>query len=880
MSRAVSPGAVLFAVVLAGALVLMPASGFAQNTCEAALRTASDLFNQGKFEAARQAALPCLDARPTRVERSRTLALLARIFLVQDDLPAAEATVGRLLASDPDFQADIFDSPRFIRMLTAVRGRSSTPTVTSVSKAKEPLAEAPATVAVITGADIERRGYTDLEAVLRDLPGFDFSRRAGASYSNIYQRGYRSIETNRTMLLIDGVEDNDLASSTAWLSRQFPLSNIDRIEIVYGPASTMYGANAFAGVINVVTKQPEQIVAEGKRLGGDARMLVSNNANALDGVVAGQNAAGNLRWSLAARRYTGDDLPGLDNEPQWDFDPATYDAIDYTRVGALNPTSAAAIANVRAKYTEAQLAPFFTVVTDAAGNWTAIRLTPEGAARARALDKSAYEQTVGGQRIAPGSPVDDWMLDFKVSTSNTLFGVQRWRTREAGSVPLVDTFAASGRNGFLWTPEHLSVYMKNFARYLDDKVQMQLSTQFNQHSLDGTDSANIFLQNYQLGSLQVNDLVAGQAPRWNPQYNYRLNNRLRSELNLFYERSERLNIVGGLEARYSSVGANNITSATAPADETGATPAGVLGGNQIGSRDLGLYAQASWRARPMLKLVAGGRVDNNTIRQNGGYGTVFNPRLAGVYTRQRKVFKVMYAEAFQDAPNFQKYQTAPGIRELSNPGLKPEKVKNFEASASWEPRPTLAFQLVGYRSKYSGIVQEVSNIPCPQIPGCTTTNQFRNVGRLAIKGLQADARWTPDSYRFQANYTFTSPRDPDRDQRVGDIAGHRLNFLGGTRLFRDRLDTELRVNGVLGRKTGAGTTVNNNPFPKIADYFIVSAAFTYRRLVPGVDLQFSVENLFNQDYWDPSLRNPGGFPIAARIPQPGTTAFLRLRVTR
>ena len=880
MKRARPAAAAWFAVALAGALFLAPASSFAQDTCEASLRTASDLFNQGKFEAARQAALPCLDARPTRVERSRTLALLARIFLVQDDLPAAEATLGRLLSADPDFQPDIFDSPRFMRLVTLVKGRSSTPTVTSVSKAKEPLAEAPATVSVITGADIERRGYTDLEAVLRDLAGFDFSRRAGASYSNIYQRGYRSIETNRTMLLIDGVEDNDLASSTAWLSRQFPLSNIDRIEVVYGPASTMYGANAFAGVINVVTKQPEQIVAEGKKLGGDARLLVSNNANAIDGVVAGQNAAGNLRWSLAARRYAGDDLPGLDREPQWDFDPAFYDAIDYTRTAGLNPTAATAIANVRARYTEAQLAPFFRVTTDAAGNWTAITLTPEGVARARALDKSAYEQTVGGQRIAPGSPVDDWMLDFKVATSNTLFGVQRWRTREAGSVPLVDTFAASGRNGFLWTPEHLSVYMKNFARYLDDKLQMQLSTQFNQHSLDGTDSANIFLQNYQLGNLLVNDLVAGQAPRWNHQYNYRLNNRLRSELNLFYERSERLNIVGGLEARYSSVGANNITSATAPADETGATPAGVLGGNQIGSRDLGLYAQASWRARPMLKLVAGGRVDNNTIRQNGGYGTVFNPRLAGVFTRQRKVFKVMYSEAFQDAPNFQKYQTAPGIRELSNPGLKPEKVKNFEASASWEPRPALAFQLVGYRSKYSGIVQEVSGIPCTQIPGCTTTNQFRNVGRLEIKGLQADARWTPESFRLQANYTFTSPQDPDRDQRVGDIASHRLNVLGGRRFFSDRLDTEMRINGVLGRKTGAGTTVFNNPFTKIADYFIVSGAVTYRRLVPGVDLQFSVENLFNQDYWDPSLRNPSGFPIAPQIPQPGTTAFLRLRVTR
>ena len=80
--------------------------------------------------------------------------------------------------------------------------------------------------------------------------------------------------------------------------------------------------------------------------------------------------------------------------------------------------------------------------------------------------------------------------------------------------------------------------------------------------------------------------------------------------------------------------------------------------------------------------------------------------------------------------------------------------------------------------------------------------------------------------------------------------------------------------------TGAATTVSNNPFPKIADYFIVSTAFTYRRLVPGVDLQLSIENLLNQDYWDPSLRNPSGFPIAAQMHQPGATAFLRFRVTR
>ena len=311
---------------------------------------------------------------------------------------------------------------------------------------------------------------------------------------------------------------------------------------------------------------------------------------------------------MAARRYKGDDLAGLDKHTQWDFDPAAYDAVDYSKVTGLNPTSATTLAALKAKYTEAQLAPYFTVTTDAAGNWTSVKLTAEGAARARALDKSAYTQVVGGKKIGPGNPVDDWMSTSR-SRPRTRSSACSAGGQESGSVPLVDTFAASGTNGMLWTPEHLAIYMKNFARYLDDKLSMQLSTQSNQHSLDGTDSDNVFLQNYQLGNLQVGDLVAGTPPRWSPQYNYRANSRLRSELNLFYQHSETMNIVGGVEARYSSIGANNITSATAPADETGAAPTGVLGGNQIRAATSARMPRDVARA-PSLKLVAGGRVDN------------------------------------------------------------------------------------------------------------------------------------------------------------------------------------------------------------------------------------------------------------------------------
>ena len=77
-----------------------------------------------------------------------------------------------------------------------------------------------------------------------------------------------------------------------------------------------------------------------------------------------------------------------------------------------------------------------------------------------------------------------------------------------------------------------------------------------------------------------------------------------------------------------------------------------------------------------------------------------------------------------------------------------------------------------------------------------------------------------------------------------------------------------------------GTTVNLNPYREMPDYAILGGAITYRRVVPGIDVQLSFENLFDGLYYDPSLRNPSGFPIAARIPQPGRAVYLQLRASR
>lgn len=857
---------------------LIPAGTSAQDTCELSLPNAAAAYEQGRFDAARDAVGECLKGRPRRAESVQAFALLVKIHLAVDDLPAAEAALAKLLDAEAEFEPDLFDPPRFVHLVSEARSRRQTPVVTSVSKSRESLLEAPATVVVVTAEEIERRGYLDLEAVLHDLPGLDFSKRAGASYANIYQRGYRSIETNRTLLLVDGVEDNDLASSTAWISRQLALSNIDRIEVIYGPASTMYGANAFAGVINVITKDPK--AAEGRTLAFDGRIGAGSwDTRYLDATVGGRTSSGSLRWSLAARRYRSDDFDHLRAYEEWDYDPAFYDSVDYRAKSSLNVASPVAARAILDKYSPEVVSRYFDVVTNDEGEAVALNLNASGDARARQLDQLAFGQNVGGSPVQFSCPVDDWQIYGKLQISNFAFGVQHYRQEEASHVPLVDTFAATGRNGFLWTPEHTFLYVKYQGRFLEDKLSLTSFTQYKKHDLDGSDSANVFLSNYALGALGAADLIEEREPSWPATFSYRSNSQLRTELNAFYDHSERFSVVGGAELRFSSIGARNVSSSTPPASETGSVSDEIAGGNQIASRDLGAYAQASFRPWAKLKLVAGGRLDHNKIRETGGFGSVFNTRLAAVYRWRGLVFKGIYSEAFQDVPNFQRFETVPGVRELDNPDLAPEAVSNFELSAGWRPRQNLALELVSYWANYEGIVEEVSGVPCPEDLGCETTNQFQNVGRLDIRGIQATADWAHGDHRLAANYTYADPFDPGRGVRVGDIASHRVNLLGSLSLGR-KLDLDLRLNWVAGRKTGRGTTVDRNPYDEIADYAVVHLAASYRRLLPGLDLQLVVNNLFDGEYFDPALRNPSGFPIAARVPQPGRTFFLRLRASR
>jgi len=140
--------------------------------------------------------------------------------------------------------------------------------VTTATRVATKATLAPATVDVITAEDIQNRGYMNLEEVLHDLPGFSFDRGYGEEWSTIFMRGFRTNNSDHFLLMIDGIVENDLWKSNAWIANQYPLSNIERIEVTYGPASALYGPNASGGIINLITKTGEQQSGGTVQLGG------------------------------------------------------------------------------------------------------------------------------------------------------------------------------------------------------------------------------------------------------------------------------------------------------------------------------------------------------------------------------------------------------------------------------------------------------------------------------------------------------------------------------------------------------------------------------------------------------------------------------------
>ncbi|MBI2834125.1 MAG: TonB-dependent receptor [Acidobacteria bacterium] len=172
--------------------------------------------------------------------------------------------------------------------------------VYAASRYNQLISEAPSSITIITAEEIRRSGYRTLADALRNVTGFYTTYDRNYEYVGV--RGFSSLGdyNTRILVLVDGHRLNDNVYDTAPIGTDFilDLDLVDRIEIVRGPSSAVYGTSAFFGVVNVVTRGARSL--HGLRVGGSFASFSGGDALISYGRPAGERAG----FLLSASTHT------------------------------------------------------------------------------------------------------------------------------------------------------------------------------------------------------------------------------------------------------------------------------------------------------------------------------------------------------------------------------------------------------------------------------------------------------------------------------------------------------------------------------------------------------------------------------------------------
>jgi outer membrane receptor protein involved in Fe transport len=172
------------------------------------------------------------------------------------------------------------------------------PSVFTASKYEQKVTAAPSTVSIITAAEIRKYGYRTLADILRSVRGFHTTYDRQTTYLGVRGFGRPGDFNTRILLLLDGTRFNNNIFDTAPIGNDFILDVdlIDRVEVVRGPGSSLYGSNAFFAVINIITRRGRDLqgaevsasaashdtyrgrLSYGKRYPGGLELLLSGTA--------------------------------------------------------------------------------------------------------------------------------------------------------------------------------------------------------------------------------------------------------------------------------------------------------------------------------------------------------------------------------------------------------------------------------------------------------------------------------------------------------------------------------------------------------------------------------------------------------------------------
>lgn len=768
--------------------------------------------------------------------------------------------------------------------------------VAIVSKKEERVQDAPATIYVVGDKEIKERGYMFLHDLLRDVPGFDFINDLGTYGMMAIQRGVDTPENNKTLIFIDGIPTNNPSQGVSYMSYQFALHNVKRVEILWGPASALYGANAFSGIINIVTKTADDLEAEGK--------LGHVSAGTIIPRVSQSAAPAGMYFDFLLGGKMWEDTDAAKVTVSGHYIRSDYGP-DYGRRHSVQPGGAALteyyVPNIGAMPIlgdyNAQIRFDYKGLTLGARAWYI--MSKQGGFAS--YNASAVDLAYWGFQGQDVYAKYNHKFSQVVSTfSQVTFRASQLPEGENGRrVVDADRDAPLGENAggtLLW-------YKRNdFAVSADQ----QATFDWNIHS---TTNLGVFGEYAKVSNWNTNDT---SLSKWNGTG---FTQRYPNEVKGTYDGNERI-----------------INEGVGPRDKD------EVYYNQYNAA---FYAQHSETFFQQLKFTLGGRgdlfmlkgqegpvaigsssastcagCDPNTIYTDATAGAAgaqlkrssvyynvsdvnvnifsLNPRIGVVWNpNPTHTVKLLHGWAFRN-PTVRERFSLSSSRIPIGADLKPEQIKTTEIGYSVKPLKFLRAEIDGFWSEVSDLIQ-LSSSKFGRPSSSSAMTQFQNIGSARLLGFEiktdiALVQTNPLSVLLFANYSFQNnrylevsasgqsslshendrPADTQNSHQMPRVSTHKANFG-----FTFYIHKHLAVSPII-HYVGARPNVITSPVNYVPAYTLVNLSLGYHNPQKDWDASIYIFNLMDQEINDPGTRDAKGDYYSPMRPEARLTIWAKL----
>ncbi|ENO88623.1 TonB-dependent receptor domain-containing protein [Thauera linaloolentis] len=638
--------------------------------------------------------------------------------------------------------------------------------VVSATGFEQKVTDAPASISVVTSEELAKKPYTTLIDAVRDLEGVDVGETSDKTgQKTISMRGMGS---DYTLILIDGKRQNNHGDiyPNSFGGNQFnhipPLDSVERIEVIRGPASTLYGADAMGGVINIITKK-------------DITKWTGS-------ITYGR--------SLQTNNDFGDDI-----------------TTDFAVRGPILPGKLG-VALRGSVYERQASTPEFKSTTD-----------PDGIVHTRALAFGGGGKTVDNTNKAYGislffTPTEHQRITFDYDDS-----VQEYDNKPVydpasgevayplGTVDSIDTiWRRSNSGGGRADPRVGYLDEQEFTREswsLSHEGKWDFGTSFVSLSYVETDNNGRTMPFTVAERRQLLEMIDGTGA----YAGMSLADRKAAAQNTFLPRKKRTlqsnqyTLDAKLDIPLQNLAGDHLLVLGGQVID-GELKDGVFGmesgtpGKIQENKMWSLFVEDNWMPNDAFTLTAGVRYDDHDV-----FGDHISPRLYGVYkVAPQWTVKGGVSTGYKTPKTTQLYDGIVGFGGqgtspmYGNPNLEPETSRNTELAVYWNHPAGHNFNATVFRNDFE---DKIANQPCgPGTPqACASageyadigynpgTNRATNIDKVVIQGVELAGRWQiADNWALRGNYTYT-----DSEQKSGAQKGLPLNYTA-KHMFNTTLD--------------------------------------------------------------------------------------------